>query len=221
MDSTSQKHDLLSCERASGRKRLKMDISESEGEDTTNELFRINLGMQSLLEEEDSNDFQPPTKVDLPWEFVESVIDRHKKISSSPKGIAGIEPIASDDLYNITAKMFQCQNEFLETGTPVEVTLAYHYTHERHITSIRQGGLVSGNRGGTFGRGIYLGNNASAFHSRGPIGLIVAILKGRCKYVERSKWRNTRDFSNQNANTLIGNKKSQLWRSLLLSKLSR
>jgi deltex-like protein len=140
-----------------------------------------------------------PKKDDIAWNFVETIIDRHKKIKSSPKGSVKILPISTDDMYDVAKAMFSCQEKFLDQGAPVEVTIGYHYTHESCINSISEGGLIAGTRRGYFGDGIYLSDNASAFSTRGPVGLMVAILKGKCV---------AGDIPNRNEhkNTFIGNK---------------
>ena len=82
--------------------------------------------------------------------------------------------------------------------TPVEVTLAYHYTHEKHINEIKEKGLHCSAQG-SFGPGIYLGNKPCAFHYHASIGLIVAVLKGKCEFVDCSIGGIV------SANTIIGN----------------
>ena len=141
-------------------------------------------------------------------DFVDRIHDRHKKIKSSPKGahygLHEIHPVASDDMYGIAKRLFELQSVFAAQGKPCEVTLAYHYTKDRFVEGISQHGLNVGQRG-TFGPGIYCGNNACAFHKFGPIGFIVAILKGTCKSFSS-------DFRigakpDETYNTVIGNKK--------------
>ena len=149
----------------------------------------------------------------IAFQFVMEVIERHNRIRNSPKGSNLIENIAIDSLYDVTCKMIKCQQDFLngngyDTNTPVEVTLAYHYARKKHIKAIAGQGLHCSTRG-TFGPGIYLGNNPCAFHSRAPIGLIVAVLKGKCERSESN--RSSGAFPSSaggtvSANTIIGNK---------------
>mmetsp|Transcript_22243 Transcript_22243/g.28542 ORF Transcript_22243/g.28542 Transcript_22243/m.28542 type:complete len:508 (+) Transcript_22243:543-2066(+) len=150
---------------------------------------------------------------DIAFQFVTKVIERHNRIQSSPKGSNLIKNIAIDSLYDVTCKMIKCQQDFLngngyDTNTPVEVTLAYHYTHEKYINGIAKQGLHCSTRG-TFGPGVYLGNNPCAFHSRAPIGLIVAALKGKCERSESNRSSGALPSAGGgtvSANTTIGNR---------------
>lgn len=141
--------------------------------------------------------------IDLAWHFVENVIDRREKIQRSPERSNLITTIAEDELYFLVQNFLACRDSFIEKGLPANVTLAYHYTKQNCVDGIRQHGLIESSNG-TYGRGIYLGNNPLAFHGRGNMGLLVAILKGSSTRVNRKSSRNAQ-VRNSN-NTLIGNK---------------
>ncbi len=149
---------------------------------------------------------------DLTWNFVKSIIDKHYQISSSsvfPSSMnttnLTIEPIGIDVMYDVAKRMFECQKEFLENGTSVEVSLAYHYTRDSCVNSIAEQGLNT-SKSGTYGAGIYLGNNACAFHGRANVGLIVAILKGKCECIGEGCGHSYQQH--MTINTRIGNKSS-------------
>ncbi len=149
-----------------------------------------------------------PLREDVTWNFVKSIIDKHNQISSSsvfPSNIntkLTIEPIGIDVMYDVAKRMFECQEEFLKNETPVEVSLAYHYTRDSCVDSIAEQGLNT-SKSGTYGAGVYLGNNACAFHGRANVGLIVAILKGKCECIGGRP-----SHQNMTINTRIGNKSS-------------
>ena len=164
------------------------------------EYFNYTLDLLCYI---NNNENCPPQDDDLAWNFVENVIERYGKIQNSPKASPHVQLISRDDMYDVAKAMFARQKDFLASGLPVEVTLGYHYTHQHCINSISQDGLIVGQRVGYFGKGIYLGNNACAFHGRGPIGLIVAILKGKCLQYSREGGP-----GNNHPNTIIGNKKN-------------
>lgn len=98
-------------------------------------------------------------------------------------------------------RMFTLQKDFQSQGKDTHVDIGFHYTKSSLLHSIRQDGLLTKaernrspfmdqvpSNGGTFGDGLYLGNNPFSYHAfaRGDICLFVARLKGQTnKFEER------------------------------------
>jgi len=174
-------------------------------------------------QEDDDTDCATPVSLGIPmnqdcknmelaWNLVEWIVDRHKKLASSPKGSHLIETLAVDDMVFTAKKFIACQAEFQQHGIWPEVSLGFHYTRPANLEGIKQNGLITraercsdqtyARRRLTYGDGIYVANNPNAFHGRfGKIGIIVAIIKGKCERATSTG----RKFS-INANTVIGNK---------------
>jgi len=147
--------------------------------------------------------------MELAWNFVEWIVDRHKKLAGSPKGSHLIETLAMDDMVFTAKKFIACQAEFQKHGIWPQVSLGFHYTKPANLERIKQDGLMTrAERCGdqtyaigrlTYGDGIYVGNNPNAFGRFGKVGIIVAIIKGKC---ERATGRQI----SIDTNTVIGNK---------------
>ncbi len=125
---------------------------------------------------------------DVVWNFVKSILDIHQRIQMSRKQSNDIAPIATDAMFFVAKAMFDCRDRFALQDRPTNVSLAYHYTKECHVESIAENGLICSKRG-KFGPGVYLCKNAMAFRSRGPVGILVAIVKGVCKEYDSSSRR--------------------------------
>jgi len=156
------------------------------------------------------------------WLFVESALDRHKKLASSPKGRGEkISNIAIDGMVFQAKKLLDCQAEFKRLNISSKVTLGYHYTREQNMDRIKQEGLVTRadqNRvsfGLSFGDGVYVANNPFAFHGKyGNVGILVAVLMGNVERVNKNYY-SFRKFETDEVrgecvdkvNTIVGNKK--------------
>jgi len=116
-----------------------------------------------------------------------------------------LDTIAYDDVVDMAKKFIDRQNEFRRGNRPTLVVVGYHYTHSANMNNICRDGLLTPaerntNRGGTYGPGLYTGNNPDAFQGYGDVGLMLAVLKGNEKRVSRG------DAHNPNINTCVGNK---------------
>jgi deltex-like protein len=154
--------------------------------------------------------------------FVEKVLEMFDTIHVlRAPGEKQISPVARDDIVFLTERMLRAQEQFKAEGVDTTVDIGYHYTSEVHMNQIRVGGLLtkkdrlhsgsgSHTNGAAFGDGVYTGNNPFAFRHFGPVGLIVARLKGKC-YRRGHHWGNlSGQWGNQSArreyNTIIGRK---------------
>ncbi|CAB9500114.1 Probable E3 ubiquitin-protein ligase DTX2 [Seminavis robusta] len=128
-----------------------------------------------------------------------------------------VQAVGKDDMVFLAEKMMQCQADFTTSTTSAcgsSVEIAYHYTHQERLDSIRQDGLLSrtqiasntnfqARHGAAFGEGVYVGNNPYAFRSYGDTGLLVAILKGNAATItDRSQIASL----SPTVNTVIANK---------------
>merc|ERR1740124_429933 len=170
------------------------------------------------------------------WEFVRTVIDRHQKLASSPKGRGdNISNVAVDDMVFQAERLLDFQAEFELLNAPTKVTLAYHYTRDYNMERIKTEGLMTRadqNRmlmGLTYGDGVYVSTNPFAFHGKyGNVGILVAVLMGNAQRImDRSSFHNTARF-NEKVNTIIGNKKcasgspeTQLYDEIVLQNSSQ
>lgn len=111
-------------------------------------------------------------------------------------------------------KLTEKQEEFARLGIDAHVDLGFHCTIDSYMEKIKLNGLMSRKErrtrkqddhknGEMFGNGIYTGNNPLAFQRYGPIGIIVARLKGTCSQRLSNLSAAT---SNHGCNTLIGKK---------------
>ena len=206
---------------------VRNDIDSSKSSSIKVEAFgnsktarRIQMGMKMVLqapkstkvvvptekEEIISTPIVTPTKASIeavgsvPEDFVARIQITHEQIRGGVEGCHTIHPVASNGMYHIAKRLFELQSEFAAKGKPCEVILAYHYTKDCFVENISRNGLIQ-NIGGLYGPGIYCGNNPCAFQHFGPIGFIVAILKG--KGITCGKYNSSVD----DFDTKIGNKK--------------
>jgi hypothetical protein len=102
-----------------------------------------------------------------------------------------IEAVAKDDMVFMAEKFFVLQESFKDADIDTSVDLGFHYTQDAHYKKIRENGLLTiserrennlGHHSGgqVFGEGIYTANNCFSFSHFGPVGLLVARLKGNC-----------------------------------------
>lgn len=150
------------------------------------------------------------------WLFVNQVLDLAKRLAATSPGLTAV---SVDDMVFLAKKFLQCQADFQADGLPTNVTLAYHYTRNERMDSIKQDGLVTlADRkrkdahavgGCAFGDGVYTATNPYAFYgfNGGKVGLLVAVVLGSTKRVSYS------GRTPNNAapvNTVIGNKMRNL-----------
>lgn len=154
-------------------------------------------------ERHQSQDEIAKAPIDIPFHFVESIIDRREKIQRSPNKSSLITTIAEDELYDLAQNFIACKTSFESKGVDTHVTIGYHYTNDHCVDGIRRNGLIQSEKG-TFGPGVYLGNNPLAFHGRGNIGVLVAVLRGNTTRVTKDTARDGNVRSRYD--TFIGNK---------------
>eukprot|EP00591_Stephanopyxis_turris_P006654 CAMPEP_0195511936 /NCGR_PEP_ID=MMETSP0794_2-20130614/4080_1 /TAXON_ID=515487 /ORGANISM="Stephanopyxis turris, Strain CCMP 815" /LENGTH=574 /DNA_ID=CAMNT_0040639627 /DNA_START=154 /DNA_END=1878 /DNA_ORIENTATION=+ len=158
------------------------------------------------------------------WLFVNKVLECQRRLERSPKGNSMISTVAEDYMVFLAEKFLDCQDRFKKAGSPISVSLGYHYSNQSNMGSIKQDGLMThadrnnrnmhtGFHGAAFGDGIYTTNNPFVFHKKyGDIGMIVAILKGK---TERVKIQHSSNTNHSVLNTVIGNKCQGRYASLL------
>lgn len=166
-----------------------------------------------FLQEQEKKMLARPTNnqcqyMDTAWNLVEWMMDTHSTLSKSCMGSKLIDTIAVDDMVFTTRKFIECHDLFLKKGICANVCLGFHYTHSTNLEKIQQDGLVTwaergseGRKTLSFGDGIYTSNNPTNFAHFGDIGIMVAMMKGRCVTVTNSSSSHQRE-----CNTIIGNK---------------
>ncbi|KAL3929756.1 MAG: hypothetical protein SGARI_004664, partial [Bacillariaceae sp.] len=125
-----------------------------------------------------------------------------------------IEAVAKDDMVFMAEKLFLRQEEFQQGGVDTRVDIGFHYTLPQYFKKIRENGLLtasersqnalgSHSHGAVFGDGVYTANNCFSFSNFGPIGLLVARLKGTCS---DKAYPSLRGVPGNEIHTVIGNK---------------
>ena len=105
--------------------------------------------------------------------------------------------LKSSDMIFLAERMFELQEQYRKHGKNVHVDIGYHYTKSSNLSRIRTDGLLtkadrraasihSHSNGGTFGDGVYLGNNPFSYHAfaGSDIGIFVARLRGQTSRFE-------------------------------------
>jgi deltex-like protein len=124
--------------------------------------------------------------------FVQAVLDLVTKTEATlPTNMqAKIRAVNRDDMVYFAERLLKAQEDLEEQGRDTSVDVGYHYTKsEECMTRIRVDGLMTfADRnaagiprvfnGAAFGDGIYTANNPTSYSGYGPIGLLVARLKG-------------------------------------------
>jgi hypothetical protein len=88
------------------------------------------------------------------------------------------------DFYKCAGKFLHKRQQLQNAGRPHSIKVAFHYTNQTNVDSIGETGFqISRSFGGTFGKGIYVGNNPYAFRNFGGTGMMVLILSGSQKRV--------------------------------------
>jgi len=164
------------------------------------------------------------------FKFVESVLAKHKELSTGEASTdSQISPVARDDMTFMCEKLFQEQQTFRSAGKPFRVDIAYHYTRSQNMDRIRTDGLMthaerqansvnSQYNGSVFGDGVYTGNGPFAFRGYGDVGLLIARMKGVAK---RREMVIGAAGTSVDADTVIGNKRSQLTMQTSFSRAHR
>ena len=107
----------------------------------------------------------------------------------------------------MTRRFCDKRDEFQRQGKPIGVQVAYHYTKETKMPSIRYEGLQTHQaRRGMFGRGIYVGNNPHAFRAYGDVGLVCLIIVG----TQRKMYDSSESCVDACVDSFHGNKVSKL-----------
>jgi deltex-like protein len=153
--------------------------------------------------------------------FVKEMIETIQQIhaNSTDPCECQVENIARDDLVYMAERLLDTQEEFAKDGKPHHIDLGYHFTKEEALERIRTDGLLTrkdqeqnsiGQRrrpmlgASYFGDGVYTANNPFAFDSFGPVGLIVARIKGRS--LARGRQRVLSCSEVDVYDTIVGNK---------------
>ncbi|GAX26585.1 deltex [Fistulifera solaris] len=124
--------------------------------------------------------------------FVQAVLELATKTEATLPAImqAKIRAVNRDDMVYFAERLLKAQESLEEQGRDTSVDVGYHYTNsEECMTRIRVDGLMTlAERdaagiprvfnGASYGDGIYTANNPSSYSGYGPIGLLVARLKG-------------------------------------------
>lgn len=134
-----------------------------------------------------------------------------QKNDAKPKSSAAINTLQMLPTYFLQAMMerlLAVQHEFGQAGKPTKVDIAYHYTQEAHMPSIKANGLLTlsernkkrikvlKNNGATYGDGVYTSSNPFCNHGKyGNVGLLVARLLGSSADYTHPNWSTTRDSS--------------------------
>jgi hypothetical protein len=149
--------------------------------------------------------------------FVEKVLEVVDKLvleNGASSALAGISAVSKDDMVFLAERMFDKQDEFRKANKPVTIDIGYHYTTTLSLGRIKTDGLLTKseratsnigakNHGSVYGDGVYTGNNPFAFRQFGPVGLLVARLKG----VVRLAATKQDLLPDGSFDTIIGNKK--------------
>ena len=141
----------------------------------------------------------------------------NNRIYQETATLGNVSLVAYDDMVFLAEKMLECQSEYGSFQKPQHISMAYHFTNQQHLQSIRQDGLMShpereekkikSKSRAHFGDGIYVANNPFFFSHFGDTGLLVAILKGEELQVEsRTDIPSPAVMDNDGVNTIIGNK---------------
>ena len=160
--------------------------------------------------------------------FVKELIEKIQcihMVATDPKELE-VNAIARDDLVFMAERLMDTQQLFVRNGKPCQIDLGYHFTKEQALDRIRTDGLLtrkdqrqsgsggvtsSGTRslrrlygGGHFGDGIYTANNPFSFNYFGPVGLLVARIKGQS--IVRGQQAVRSESEVEGYDTVIGNK---------------
>ena len=169
--------------------------------------------------------------------FVQEMLATTQQIKASRhlSRVSGFEVIAKDDMVFMTrrllrfqsmlAKSFEGFTRMKSVESLLRVDIGYHYTTPEALKTIQTDGLLSkkeriesntGKQTGRemFGNGVYTSNDPTVFDHFGPVGLMVARLKGfsspRLGMVDLSMFKPRKSSSidtPREYNTIIGNKK--------------
>ena len=149
--------------------------------------------------------------------LVDMILEYLKSVSQTNHCLHAIKlkAVAKDPMFDMAKKLIERQEEFFLQGQCTHVDLAFHYTTEEHLKDIQRFGLLSHQErmkksstlthknGQVFGNGIYTANNPFAFQKFGPVGLVVARLKGSCS--QRVK-KISHIQDGHNYTSIVGNK---------------
>lgn len=142
--------------------------------------------------------------------FVQAVLELANQFEATlPANVqANLRAVNRDDMVYFAERLLKTQEKLKTQNRDTSVDVGYHYTKsEECMTRIRVDGLMTRTErdaagiprvfnGAAFGEGIYTGNNPTSYSSYGPIGVVVARLKG-------TTTTNTGTSSDQ-ADTVIG-----------------
>ena len=124
------------------------------------------------------------------WNFVQRVLEEHQNLTidkAAAMATLKVETVGTDDMLIMVERLLEAQFEF--SGKDTQVDIGYHYTRIENLEKIKENGLlskaerqecgvVSNYNGSVWGDGVYTANNPYAYQKFGPIGLLVARLKG-------------------------------------------
>jgi hypothetical protein len=123
--------------------------------------------------------------------FVQALLDLHETIQGHEAGQPPIISTAAvaDDLVWLVKRMIVKRDEHQSKQICTHVDLGYHYTQHGNLERIRTDGLLSlkerterkiqsNYNGSQCGDGIYTCSDPTSYRSYGPVGLLVARLKG-------------------------------------------
>lgn len=119
---------------------------------------------------------------EVAWKLIEQVSHLHSKFPPHLQG--QLKLLSVDGLMHLAERFTECQESFRRAGKPIVVEVGFHYTHPKHLESIRTRGLVVGRKarhGSRFGSGVYIANNPHAFMTYGGMGVIVLYIQGTTK----------------------------------------
>ena len=124
--------------------------------------------------------------------FVQAVLELAASTEATlPANVqANLRAVNRDDMVYLAERLLKAQENLETQNRDTSVDVGYHYTKsEECMTRIRVDGLMTRTErdaagipkvfnGASYGEGIYTGNNPTSYSSYGPIGVMVARLKG-------------------------------------------
>ena len=133
------------------------------------------------------------------WNFVQTVIEEHQSPmmdNTAAMTTLKVETVGTDDMLIMVERLLEAQFEFSRKDKDTQVDIGYHYTRSENLEKIKENGLlskaerqecgvISNYNGSAWGDGIYSANQPYAYQNFGPIGLLVARLKGSSRPATR------------------------------------
>ena len=104
---------------------------------------RTDLKVAVELQAQDIDDRMLLAKPGRAFKFVETMIQlHHQALTCDAKVAQNFSLMGQDDMVFLAERFLECQEKFADSNKPAHVTLAYHYTSQMNLQSIRENGLL-------------------------------------------------------------------------------